>query len=72
MSQSIRCLALALLLLLPWTADAEVNIAPVCRIKNRPPGRCGWCALETLARHLQIKILYGLTEKKACTATAIP
>ncbi len=68
MTYFIRCLALALMVLLPCTADAEVKIAATSRIKNRPPGRCGWCALETLARHLQIKALYGLTDKKACMA----
>jgi hypothetical protein len=64
-TQSIRCLALALLLSLPCVADADVKIAPPCRVKNRPPGRCGWCALETLARHLEIKALYGLSDLEA-------
>jgi ABC-type bacteriocin/lantibiotic exporter with double-glycine peptidase domain len=60
-----RWFALALVLLLPCAAAAEVKIAPSCRIKNRPPGRCGWCALETLARHHRIKCLYDVTEDNA-------
>jgi hypothetical protein len=46
-------------------AWAEVNIPTECRIKNLPPGRCGWCALETLARHHHIEALYGLTKAHA-------
>jgi hypothetical protein len=67
-SQFIRCLALALLLSLPCVADAEIKIAPAFRIRNRPPGRCGWCALETLGRHHKIRALYGLSEKHASMA----
>ena len=48
-----------------FPAAAEVNIPTDCRIKNRPPGRCGWCALETLARHQHIEPLYGLTDYQA-------
>ena len=58
-------LALTLHLLIPGTIRAEVNVPATCRIKNRPPGRCGWCCLETLARHHKIKALYGLTEHNA-------
>ncbi len=47
---------------------AEVDIPLDCRISNLPPGRCGWCALETVGRHQHIKSLIGLTEKKACQA----
>ena len=57
--------ALAFPLILPGAIRAEVNVAAACRITNRPPGRCGWCCLETLARHHGIKALYGLTEHKA-------
>jgi hypothetical protein len=32
-------------------------------MKNSPPGRCGWCALETLARHHSITALYGIVDK---------
>lgn len=57
--------ALLLLFLVPGAGRAEVRVAADCRIKNRPPGRCGWCCLETLARHHKIKALYGLTEHNA-------
>jgi len=41
----------------------EVNIPIDCRVSNLPPGRCGWCALETLGRHQHIQSLVGITEK---------
>jgi hypothetical protein len=64
-----RLLALVFALsLLPGAARAEVNIEPECRMANRPPGRCGWCAVETLARHHQIKVLFGIVEEHATTA----
>jgi hypothetical protein len=44
-------------------ARAEVQIPSDCRIANSPPGRCGWCALETLARRHGIKALYGVADK---------
>jgi hypothetical protein len=53
-------------LLLPSIAFSEVQISSDCRVKNRPPGRCGWCALETLARHHRIKALYGVVANHAC------
>jgi ABC-type bacteriocin/lantibiotic exporter with double-glycine peptidase domain len=56
------------LFILPCAARAEVNVEPECRMKNRPPGRCGWCAVETLARHHQIKALFGIVEEHATTA----
>src|SRR5262245_1363640 len=62
MPKSFSCLAPMLLLLVPSAAWAEVKIAAACRVKNRPPGRCGWCALETLARHHGLTAIYGLTE----------
>ncbi len=64
----IRGLALVCALLLPCVAAAEVNIDPDCRMTNRPPGRCGWCAVETLARHHHIKSLYGLVEDNPTSA----
>ncbi len=57
--------ALTLLVLLPGAIRAEVKVSAACRIRNRPPGRCGWCSLETLARHHKIEALYGLTEHNA-------
>ena len=55
--------------LLLWTSAgevcAEVDIPMDCRVSNRPPGRCGWCALETVGRHQRIKSLFGLTDKNA-------
>jgi hypothetical protein len=57
--------ALSLSLLLPGAIRAEVKVPAACRIRNRPPGRCGWCSLETLARHHKIEALYGLTERNA-------
>jgi hypothetical protein len=59
----LHSLALILPLLVPYAVWAEVKIPAACRVKNRPPGRCGWCALETLARHLGLQAMYGLTEK---------
>jgi hypothetical protein len=65
MIKQMLVFALTSFLFLPGAMRAEVKVPPACRIKNRPPGRCGWCCLETLARHLQIKALYGLTEHNA-------
>jgi hypothetical protein len=50
---------------------AEVKVPQDCRIKNRPPGRCGWCALETLARLHAFKCLYGLSESHATMCSAV-
>jgi hypothetical protein len=63
MSKYIRSLVLAVVLILPCSAGAEVKIPRACRVKNRPPGRCGWCALETLARHLHIRSLYSVVDE---------
>ena len=46
-------------------ANAAVDISLECRMANRPPGLCGWCAIETLARHHGIKALYGLVERNS-------
>src|SRR5207244_704733 len=59
----LRALVLFLPFVLPLYAPAGVNIPTDCRVPNQPPGRCGWCALETLARHHGIKTLYGLVEQ---------
>lgn len=63
MNCHVRLLVPAFILFLPCAVEAEVNISKACRVKNRPPGRCGWCAVETLARHHEIKILYGIVDK---------
>jgi ABC-type bacteriocin/lantibiotic exporter with double-glycine peptidase domain len=65
MNKRMPSFALPLLLLIASVVRAEVKVPAECRIKNRPPGRCGWCCLETLARYLKIKALYGLTEHNA-------
>src|SRR5579871_5677981 len=59
----VRYLALIVLLVAPAAAFADLNIPLQCRIKNRPPGRCGWCALETCARHQRVKALFGITDE---------
>ena len=63
MNKQTLALPLTLLILFPPSLQAEVRVPMSCRIKNRPPGRCGWCCIETLARHHKIKVLYGLTEQ---------
>jgi hypothetical protein len=67
-TRRIRAIALLVALLVIPGALAEVNIDPANRMRNRPPGRCGWCALETLGRHHQIKDLYGLVDGHESTA----
>lgn len=57
------------LLLAASTAQAALHIAPECRVKNRPPGRCGWCALETLARHHGLNAIYGFAASHPCTCS---
>jgi ABC-type bacteriocin/lantibiotic exporter with double-glycine peptidase domain len=66
-----RLMLLTVLLLLPCTAHAEINIAKENRVRNQPEGRCAWCALETLGRHHGIEALRGLAEKHASRATRI-
>jgi hypothetical protein len=63
-------LALVVILLYPYLAGAAVQISAKNRMRNRPPGRCGWCAVETLARHHHFKSLYGLTKKHASRCSA--
>jgi hypothetical protein len=66
MTKAFPLLAGILLLWLPAKEGrAEVNIPLDCRVSNQPPGRCGWCVLETLGRHQRIKSLVGLTAKNA-------
>lgn len=65
MTKRMLSFALPFLLVCSGAVRAEVKVLAACRIKNRPPGRCGWCCVETLARHLKIQALYGLTEHNA-------
>ena len=65
MVKQLLSLTLTVFLVVPSALRAEVNVPAACRIRNRPPGRCGWCSLETLARHHKIEGLYGLTEQNA-------
>jgi hypothetical protein len=65
-----RALAVLLALAFPLAATAALKIAAKNRIRNRPPGRCGWCAVETLARHHHFASLYGLTKNHASRCSA--
>jgi hypothetical protein len=62
-SKRVFFIPVFLFLIVPAVARSEVQIPSACRIANKPPGRCGWCALETLARHLSIRTLYGIVDK---------
>lgn len=44
--------------------SAQITLDPSSWVPNRPPGRCAWCALETLARHHNIPALHNLTRDK--------
>jgi hypothetical protein len=67
MAKKFWLLALAVPVVLPGVCWAEIDISPSCRVKNSPPGRCGWCAVETLARFHGLRGLYGLAAKHAST-----
>jgi hypothetical protein len=69
MNRLVRLVALSVVLVIPVVAAAEVTIAVSCRVKNLPPGRCGWCAVETLARHLHITKLHDLAAEHATRTT---
>lgn len=69
MLRSLYITSLIVLLHIALPANAEIHIAPQCRVKNRPPGRCGWCALETLARHHGLESIYGLADRHPCTCS---
>jgi hypothetical protein len=68
MAKPLLSIALALFLV-PCPGRAEVDVPVACRIKNRPPGRCGWCSLETLARFQHLTVLYGLTDQHETTCS---
>ncbi len=55
-------------LLLPAALHAEVPIPLACRVRDLPGQRCGWCALETLARYHGITDLYHLADKHTSPA----
>jgi ABC-type bacteriocin/lantibiotic exporter with double-glycine peptidase domain len=65
MNVGIRWAAIFLVVLVPSLARAEVPIARSQRIHDRWGDRCGWCALETLARYFAITELYDLAEKQS-------
>jgi ABC-type bacteriocin/lantibiotic exporter with double-glycine peptidase domain len=69
MTRIVGLVALVGTLFIPLSPAAEVQIPASCRVKNRPPGRCGWCAVETLARHLHLKKLHGITQAHATRTT---
>jgi hypothetical protein len=56
------------LFLVPSVGWAEVPIPLECRVRGLPGQRCGWCALETLARYHQIRDLYHLADKQTAAA----
>ncbi len=65
------CLALLpVAVLVSPTAAAEIPIRLEDRVRNQSEGRCGWCALETLARYHRLEDLYGLAQKH--TSRAMP
>jgi hypothetical protein len=66
----VQAIAVVVAFSFPLLAAAEVKIAAKNRMRNRPPGRCGWCAVETLARHHHFTSLYGLVKKHACRCCA--
>jgi hypothetical protein len=70
MKRLLPTLAFALLTALPSGAAAQVHIPMDCRVPNQPPGRCGWCALETIARHQKVTKLYGITDTHPCRCHA--
>jgi hypothetical protein len=61
--------AFLFVLLVPSAGRAEVAIPLDCRVRNLPGERCGWCALETLARFHQIEDLYHLADKRTGRAS---
>jgi hypothetical protein len=62
-----RCLTF--LVFVTGTVSGAVNIPTSCCIKNQPPGRCGWCSLETLGRYHHLQALYRISEKNATRCT---
>lgn len=50
------------------TSYAEVKVRPVDHMQNKSPGRCAWCALETLGRTHGWGEAAGMVENNARTA----
>jgi hypothetical protein len=73
MAKKRGLIALTFLVLIAGAAWGGVDIPATCRVKNQPPGRCGWCSLETLGRYHQLTALYQLSEKKAyrCSTSSL-
>ncbi len=70
MRTCIRGIALvALFLVVPSLGRTEVLIPLDCRVRNLPGQRCGWCALETLARYHKITELHNLADKQTNSAS---
>jgi ABC-type bacteriocin/lantibiotic exporter with double-glycine peptidase domain len=63
MNVGIRSLVVLIVVLIPSVTQAEVLIARSHRIHDRWGDRCGWCALETLARYFAISELYDVADK---------
>lgn len=57
-------LTFVLLFLGVSSASADVIIPRQFRIKNRPPGYCAWCCLETLGRYHRIESLNDLAKNR--------
>jgi ABC-type bacteriocin/lantibiotic exporter with double-glycine peptidase domain len=53
----------------PTVTQAGVPIAKSERVHDRWGDRCGWCALETMARYFEITELYQLAETHPGPAT---
>jgi hypothetical protein len=45
-------------------SQADVKIDKKHWVKNRSPGYCTWCGLDTLARHHEIKPLIGIVDHR--------
>jgi hypothetical protein len=69
MTRKASFISLSFLLVLAGGSWAGIDIPEIYRIKNQPPGRCGWCSLETLGRYHQLKVLYELSEHNASRCT---
>lgn len=64
MNIGIRFFLLVVVVFAPSLARAEVHIEQKNRVHDRWGDRCGWCALETLARYFEITELYDLADKQ--------